>query len=247
MNGTSGYEEAASQGMIAGINSVLKLKGEHPFVLKRSEAYIGVLIDDLVKKGVDEPYRMFTSRAEYRLQLREDNAFERLAGYSRKLGLIDETIYKKIVERSEKRDKIIKNLKIEKTIFKEKSQTLFHLLKMPENDFEKVQELYGKKIVGEEDKDELSFSDISFIEAEVKYEGYIKIQNDNIKRLDNIDKVEIPGDIEYEKIDGLSTEVIQILKKKLPITLNEALDIPGVTPASINAISIYLTLNFDRK
>ena len=239
VNGTSGYEEAASQGMMAGINSVLKIKGEDPFILKRSEAYIGVLIDDLVKKGVDEPYRMFTSRAEYRLQLREDNAFERLAGYSRKLGLIDETIYKKIEERSEKRDKVIKSLKAAKAVFKSKPQTLYHLLKMPENNFKKVKKLYGKKI-GEEDQ--LSFSDISFIEAEVKYEGYIKIQNDNIKRLDNIDKVEIPGDIEYEKIDGLSTEVTQKLKKKLPKTLKEALNIPGVTPASINAISIYLTL-----
>ncbi len=242
VNGTSGYEEAASQGMMAGINSVLKIKGEDPFILKRSEGYIGVMVDDLVKKGVDEPYRMFTSRAEYRLQLREDNAFDRLAGYSRKLGLIDETIYKKIVERSDKRDKIIKNLKSEKSVFKNKSQTLYHLLKMPENDFYKVQELYGKKIGGEGNKDQLSFSDISFIEAEVKYEGYIKIQNDSIKRLDNIDKVEMPEDINYEKIDGLSTEVIQKLKKKLPKTLKEALDIPGVTPASINAISIYLTL-----
>jgi len=247
VNGTSGYEEAASQGLMAGINSVLKIRGEDPFILKRSDGYIGVLVDDLVKKGIDEPYRMFTSRAEFRLQLREDNAFERLAGFSRKLGLIDENIYKKIEKRSKKRVGIIERMRTEKISYNNKSQTLFHLLKMPENNFEKIQELYRGNITDEQFPEDLTFSDISFVEAEVKYEGYIKIQNENIKRLENIDRVKIPDDIEYEKIDGLSTEVIQKLKVKLPKTLKEALDISGVTPASINAISIYLTLNYDRK
>ncbi len=246
VNGTSGYEEAASQGMMAGINSVMKIKGEDPFILKRSDGYIGVLIDDIVNKGVDEPYRMFTSRAEYRLQLREDNAFERLSEYSKELGLMDEKTYQKIKKRSERRKNIVDKLKLEKAFFNNKTQTLFHLLKMPDNDFKKVSELYGKNIAGDEKKSQLTFSDISFIEAEVKYEGYIKIQNDNIKRLDNIDRIEMPYDIDYENIDGLSTEVIQKLKKRLPKTLKDALDIPGVTPASINAISIYLTLR-DRK
>lgn len=242
VNGTSGYEEAAAQGLMAGINSVLKIKGEDPFILKRSEGYIGVMIDDLVLKGVDEPYRMFTSRAEYRLQLREDNAFERLGGYSRDFGLIDEKIYRKIEGRSKRRDKIIKELRSTKINYKKKSQSLFHLLKMPEHNFEAIEKIYGKKIGGEKPGDELTLSDISFIEAEVKYEGYIRIQNENIKRLNNIDKVEIPADIDYEIIDGLSTEVIQKLKVKKPKTLKDALDLPGVTPASINAISIYLTL-----
>jgi len=242
VNGTSGYEEAAAQGLMAGINSVLKIKGEDPFILKRSEGYIGVMIDDLVSKGVDEPYRMFTSRAEYRLQLREDNAFERLGAHSRGFGLIDEKIYRKIGERLAKRDKIIEVLRSTKINYKNKSQSLFHLLKMPEHNFALIEKLYGKKIGGEKPGDGLTLSDISFIEAEVKYEGYIRIQNENIKRLNNIDKVNIPADIDYEKIDGLSTEVIQKLKVKKPKTLKDALDLPGVTPASINAISIYLTL-----
>lgn len=247
VNGTSGYEEAAAQGLMAGINSVLKVRGDKPFIMKRSEGYIGVMIDDLISKGVDEPYRMFTSRAEYRLQLREDNAFERLAEYSKDFGLIDEKIYRKIGERVEKRNNIVNILKSEKITYKDKSQTLFHLLKMPEHNFEAIEKLYGKKIGGEDPGAELTLSDISFIEAEVKYEGYIKIQNENIKRLNDIDKVAIPKDIDYEKIDGLSTEVIQKLKVKLPKTLKEALDLSGVTPASINAISIYLTLNYREK
>jgi len=242
VNGTSGYEEAASQGLMAGVNSVLKARGEDPFILKRSEGYIGVLIDDLVKKGVDEPYRMFTSRAEYRLQLREDNAFERLAGYSEALGLMDPEVRKKINERDGRRSRIINRLRSEKIAFNQKSSSLFHLLKMPEHDFAKVMQLAGESEVNLTESDDLTFSDISFIEAEVKYEGYIKIQNENIKRLDQVDKVKIPGDIDFEQIDGLSTEVIQKLKKRNPGTLKEALDIPGVTPASINAISIHLTL-----
>jgi len=239
VNGTSGYEEAASQGMMAGINSVLKTRGDEPFVLKRSEAYIGVMIDDLITKGIDEPYRMFTSRAEYRLQLREDNAFERLGGHSKKLGLISDKVFDMVQRRSKKRYKIIDELKTGKINYKNKSHSLFHLLKMPENNFASIKKLYGKKI-----GDNLDLSDTSFIEAEVKYEGYIKIQKENIKRLNDIDKVIIPKDLIYEKIDGLSTEVIQKLKAKQPKTLKEALDLSGVTPASINAISIYLTINY---
>ncbi len=241
VNGTSGYEEAGAQGLMAGINSVLKIKSEEPFILKRSEGYIGVMIDDLVSKGIDEPYRMFTSRAEYRLQLREDNAFERLGAHSRRLGLIDKKIFSMMEGRSGKRYKVIDELRSTKIIFNSKSQTLFHLLKMPEHNLEAVEKIYGKKI-GKDIAKDLCMSDISFIEAEVKYEGYIRIQNENIKRLNNIDKVEIPVDIDYEKIDGLSTEVIQKLKKKKPKTLKDALGLSGVTPASINAISIYLTL-----
>ncbi len=238
VNGTSGYEEAASQGMMAGINAVQKAKSEDPFVLKRSEAYIGVMIDDLIKKGVDEPYRMFTSRAEYRLQLREDNAFERLGSHSNKLGLISDKIFAMVRRRSKKRYKIIDELRTRKINYKNKSHSLFHLLKMPENDFAAIKRIYGGEI-----GDDMNLSDISFIEAEVKYEGYIKIQNENIKRLDNLDKTAIPKGLEYEKIDGLSTEVIQKLKVKQPETLKDALGISGVTPASINAISIYLTIN----
>ncbi len=237
VNGTSGYEEAAAQGLIAGVNAVIKAKGEEPFILKRDEGYIGVMIDDLVTKGIDEPYRLFTSRAEYRLQLREDNAFERLSDHSRRLGLIDEKIFTERKKVSERRKEIISGLNLKKGKYKGKTYPLSHLLKMPDIDFGKLEEIYGESIAKN-----LSLSDISFIEAEIKYEGYIKIQNENIKRFRNLDKVPIPEDIEYEKIDGLSTEVRQKLYANKPKTLKDALSISGVTPASINAISIYLTL-----
>ncbi|MEN8153125.1 MAG: tRNA uridine-5-carboxymethylaminomethyl(34) synthesis enzyme MnmG [Acidobacteriota bacterium] len=237
VNGTSGYEEAAAQGLVAGINSVLKFRGEDPFVPARNESYMGVMISDLVKKGVDEPYRLFTSRAEYRLQLREDNAFERMSGYGVKYGLLAPEVYERENAGLKKRKKIIKDLNKKRANYNSKSYSLYHLLKMPEISFEKLEEINGEPLIKEK-----KLSDVSYIEANVKYEGYIKIQNDNIKRLEEIDKVLIPEDIEYDKINGLSTEVIQKLKRKLPKTLKEALDIPGVTPASINAISIYLTL-----
>jgi len=237
VNGTSGYEEAASQGLIAGINAVLKLKNKDPFILRRDEAYTGVLIDDIVTKGVDEPYRLFTSRAEFRLQLREDNAFERVSGYGLKFGLLNNKLFAKEMRKLKKRKNTIDRLRESKLKFRDRTYTLYHLLKMPEIDFDKLEELNGSKIL----KDK-TLTDVSYIEANVKYEGYIKIQNDEVKRMEKLEKIKIPEHIDYLKIDGLSTEVRQKLIKNRPSNLSDALKISGVTPAAINAISIYLTL-----
>ena len=242
VNGTSGYEEAGIQGLLAGVNSVLKLKGETPFIPDRNEAYAGVLIDDIVTKGVDEPYRLFTSRAEFRLRLREDNVFERLGRYSYDLGLISEKDFKKQQARQNKREKVIIALDKFKAKYKKKGYTLSHLLKMPEHDYYKVEELYGEKLAGKLDE-----QDVAYIEASVKYAGYIRIQNEEIKKLKGLKDRQIPEDIDYYKIDGLSTEVRQKLTKKQPVNLLEAIKIPGVTPASVNAISIYLTIQSKKR
>lgn len=237
VNGTSGYEEAAAQGMIAGINAVLKLKEKDPFVPGRDEAYAGVLIDDIVTKGVDEPYRLFTSRAEYRLRLREDNAFERLSHYALKLGILDEKLFLKEERKLKRRKNAIKKLAITKVKYKDRSYPLSHLLKMPEIDFAKLEELNGEPILKNK-----TLTDVSYIEASIKYEGYIKIQQQNIERFKNLGKIRLHEDFDYNKISGLSTEVRQKLIKNRPSNLAEALKIPGVTPAAINAISIYLTI-----
>jgi tRNA uridine 5-carboxymethylaminomethyl modification enzyme len=237
VNGTSGYEEAASQGLIAGINAVLKLKNKDPFILRRDEAYTGVLIDDIVTKGIDEPYRLFTSRAEFRLQLREDNAFERVSEYALKFGLLDNKLFVREMRKLKKRKNAINKLKETKLKFRNRTYTIYHLLKMPEIDFEKLEQLNGSKILKNQ-----TLTDVSYIEANIKYEGYIKIQNDEVKRMEKLERIKIPEHIDYLKIEGLSTEVKQKLIKNRPSNLKDALKISGVTPAAINAISIYLTL-----
>lgn len=242
VNGTSGYEEAAAQGMIAGINVALKLNEKEPFIPKRHEAYAGVLIDDIVTRGVDEPYRLFTSRAEHRLQLREDNAFERLSHYAVKMGLLEESLYKKEERRLTKLRNTIGKLNNQRAKFKERSYSLLHLLKMPEHDLEKVEELYGEKILKKR-----SLLDVSYIEASVKYEGYIKIQKQHVERFKNLSKIKIPNEIDYNEIDGISHEARQKLIRYRPATLAEALDIPGITPATINTMSIYLTLSLRKR
>jgi tRNA uridine 5-carboxymethylaminomethyl modification enzyme len=237
VNGTSGYEEAAAQGMIAGINAVLKLQEKDPFVLGREEAYAGVLIDDIVTKGVDEPYRLFTSRAEYRLQLREDNAFERLSHYALKFGLLDEKLFLREERKLKKRKHTITKLDTLKAKYKSRKYPLRHLLKMPEIDFAKLEELNGAPILKNK-----TLTDVSYIEASVKYEGYIKIQQHNIERFKNLEKIRLPVDFDYNRVEGLSHEVRQKLIKNRPSNLAEALKIPGVTPAAINTISIHLTI-----
>lgn len=237
VNGTSGYEEAAAQGLMAGVNAVLKLRGSEPFVLGRNQAYIGVLIDDIVRKGVDEPYRLFTSRAEYRLQLREDNAFERLGRYAQSLGLMEKKIFSREMKKLEKRQQAIGLLKKEKVKYRDKNHTLYHLLKNPEFSFRDIEKLAGKEIIKQK-----TLSDMSYIEATVKYEGYIRIQASYIARMAHLEKIQVPSDINYFEIDGLSTEVRQKLTRRKPSNLREALDISGVTPAAVNAIQIYLTL-----
>jgi tRNA uridine 5-carboxymethylaminomethyl modification enzyme len=242
VNGTSGYEEAGAQGMMAAINAVLKLNEKEPFILGRDEGYAGVLIDDIVTKGVDEPYRLFTSRAEYRLQLREDNAFERLSHYALQMGLLDEKLYLKEERKLKKRQKVIRQLETAKAKFKGRGYPLRHLLKMPEMNFEKLEELHGQPIIKNK-----TLTDISYIEATVKYEGYIKIQEQNIARFKNLAKIKLGDDFDYTPISGLSTEVRQKLIRHKPANLAKALKIPGVTPAAINTISIYLTISSKKK
>ncbi len=237
INGTSGYEEAAAQGLMAGINAVLCLKGSEPLVLRRDEAYIGVLIDDLVTRGVDEPYRLFTSRAEYRLKLREDNAFLRLGEKALRLGLISARDYQKQERLLKKRAQIIDTLKTNKVNYQGSVKTLYQLLKMPEFTLEKVAALNSAINL-----EKLSLADISFIEAEVKYEGYLKIQEKEVAKLRDLEKVILPADLNYEKIPGLSTEIRQKLRRYAPHNLAQASRISGITPASLTAIRIYLAL-----
>jgi len=237
VNGTSGYEEAAAQGLMAGINAVLKIKGTDPFVLGRQEAYTGVLIDDIVTRGVDEPYRLFTSRSEYRLQLREDNAFERLAPYGLNFGLIGPEQYQQQMERMKKRKQTVASLRDIKVSYEQKPQPLFHLLKRPDINFGQLEKIYGKPLM----KDP-TLADISYIEAEVKYEGYIKIQDQNIKRMKTLEQTPIPDSLDFYQVAGLSTEIRQKLSDHKPATLAHAMKIPGMTPAAMNAISIHLTL-----
>jgi tRNA uridine 5-carboxymethylaminomethyl modification enzyme len=241
INGTSGYEEAAAQGLMAAVNAVLKIKEKPPFILRRNEAYIAVLIDDLVSKGVEEPYRLFTSRAEYRLNLRIDNADKRLSAYGYELGLLKEDDYKSYLNKQEKLNKAMIFLEKEKI----RTQTnvrirLKDFLKKPEVRFENMLE-YTKLDV------DLSDEEKRFIESEVKYEGYLKKQEKEIARIAKIDKEKIPQSVEFNKIPGLTSEVAEKLKKFAPQTIGEAKKIPGITPASLVNLHIYLNLQKKEK
>ena len=246
INGTSGYEEAAGQGLIAGINASLKIEGKDPLILNRSESYIGVLIDDLVTKGVKDPYRLLTSRAEYRLLLRNDNADLRLRDYGYQIGLIDEDTYKKFNEKKNNIEKIISILKSEKiTPTKETNTlleklgtaplkdgiTLYDLLKRPElsfNDIEKIKEFPYSKAEKEE------------VEIQIQYEGYIKKQEKDTKKLLDLEKIKIPTNISYDDIKNIASEAREKLKTVEPETLAQASRISGVNPADIAIIMVYL-------
>lgn len=248
VNGTSGYEEAASQGLIAGINATLKIRGEEPFILKRNEAYIGVMIDDLVTKGTNEPYRLLTSRAEYRLLLRHDNADIRLREYGYKFGLIDEERYAKFKEKIaniEREKKRLSNLKILPT--KEVNEYLnninssplkdsitpLNLLKRPEIKYQNLMELIN-------DDSSLTKEEIQQIEIQVKYEGYIKKMMSQVEKLNKLEEKQIPQDIDYDKISNLALEARQKLKQIKPLTIGQAGRISGVNPSDIAILMVYL-------
>jgi tRNA uridine 5-carboxymethylaminomethyl modification enzyme len=236
INGTSGYEEAAAQGLMAGINASLKIKKQKSFLLGREEAYIAVLIDDLVSKGVEEPYRLFTSRAEYRIHLRIDNADKRLTEYGYRLGLLKEKDYESFLKKQERIDRTMIFLGKETIKIKGKeSISLKNFLKKPEVKFKNVLE-YTKF------KENLTEEDIRHIESEVKYEGYLKRQEKEIAQVKKMDKEKIPSRLDFKDIPGLTREVREKLEKFRPQTLGEAKKIPGMTPAAVVNLHIYLNI-----
>lgn len=247
VNGTSGYEEAAAQGLIAGINAARKIDLKEPLILKRNEAYIGVLIDDLVTKGTNEPYRMMTSRAEFRLVLRQDNADQRLTPIGREIGLVSDERWKKYQEKQEKLQKMREKLNILIKI----DEKLNNFLKnnnesISVNSLKAVEILKRNNIDIYKLNDEFNLFDesestlLETLNVEVKYEGYIKQQNDEIEKLKQQEKTALPENFDYSVIKGLRIEAVQKLNKIQPQTLGQASRISGVSPADITVLSIYL-------
>ena len=237
INGTSGNEEAACQGLIAGINASLKLEDKEPLILKRNEAYIGVLIDDLVTKGTKEPYRMLTSRAEYRLLLRHDNSDLRLSEKGYSVGLLSLEKYQKFIQKKENIIKLIEKLKeIKITVDTEKrrtTMTVFDYLKNPNANLKEVNSLFNLNLNYE---DEI----IEEVEIQIKYEGYIrKVEREAEKKLKNEAK-QIPENIDYDKIPNLASEARQKLKEIRPLSIAQASRISGVNPSDVSILLVYL-------
>ena len=252
INGTSGYEEAACQGLIAGINAGLKLENKEPLILKRNEAYIGVLIDDLVTKGVKDPYRLLTSRAEYRLLLRHDNADLRLREYGYQVGLIDNKKYQKLLDKKEKINELLNRLKCVKItpnsneLLKKLGSTpikdgysIYDLLKRPEITYDKL--LINNIIDFEYDMDIIEQAELN-----IKYEGYIKKAEKEAEKLINLENKKIPENIDYNNITNLASEAKQKLSEIRPTSIGQAIRISGVNPADISILSIYLKKEYNK-
>jgi tRNA uridine 5-carboxymethylaminomethyl modification enzyme len=246
INGTSGYEEAGCQGLMAGINAALKLKGEKPFVLRRDEAYIGVLIDDLVTKGTNEPYRLLTSRAEYRLLLRHDNADLRLREYGYKLGLIDEEQHNRLLKKISDIEECTNYLATNNVVMSDmnneylesigssrlkESIKAIEMLKRPEISWQNIRSLI-----------DIPYSDevLEQVEIETKYAGYIRKARTQALKLESMDEKIIPENINWDEIDNIALEAREKFKKIKPQTLGQASRISGVNPADIAVLSIYL-------
>ena len=246
-NGSSGYEEAAAQGLMAGINANLEINGKSPFILDRSEAYIGVLIDDLVTKGTNEPYRIMTSRAEYRLLLRQDNADLRLTEKSYRIGLADEDRYQRFLKKKENVER--EKNRLEQTFVQpadaneylekigssplQNRSSLAELMKRPEVTYENLKEIDG-------DRPQLSSHEKNQLEVQIKYEGYIKKQLNQIDRFKKLENKGLSADMDYSLIEGLRIEAMQKLNQIKPASVGQASRISGVSPADINVLLIYL-------
>jgi len=248
INGTSGYEEAAAQGLIGGINAVMKVRGEDPLILGRDQAYIGVLIDDLVTKGTNEPYRMFTSRAEYRLLLREDNADFRLREIGYRLGLVTEEEYRRFCQKRDMVEVIMDRLKRTKIRPSAGVQDRLRFLgSAPIKNVTTLEQLLRRNEIFYEhlrlfapDLPEVEEQVAEEAETRVKYDGYIKRQERHVEKMRYMESVRIPQSIDYYKVHGLSTEVRQKLDKIRPVSLGQASRISGVTPAAIMALQVYM-------
>lgn len=247
-NGSSGYEEAAAQGLIAGINAALKVQGKEPLILSRASSYIGTLIDDLVTKGCSDPYRMMTSRSEYRLLLRQDNADERLMPTGRELGLIDDKTYAAFKLRKEQKEKEIKRLK---TSFLAPSEELNRLLEengtapistgMRLSDLVKRPQIsYDSLAPFDKERPDLPYSVREKVETEIKYEGYIARQQAQVNEMLRLEGKVIPDDIDYSAVYGLRLEAVEKLNKIRPANIGQASRISGVSPADISVLLIYL-------
>ena len=248
INGTSGYEEAAAQGIIAGINAALKLKGREPLILDRSEAYIGVLIDDLVTKGTNEPYRLMTSRAEYRLILRQDNADLRLTQKGYDIGLVSGDRYKRFVEKKNNLEREIERLKRKIITMTDKVReymairesadikggiSLYELVKRPEITYSSLKEI-------DDEMPELDRETAEEVEIKIKYEGYIRRQLQQAEQFKKLENKKVPQGIDFTAIKGLSLEARQKLKNINPANLGQASRISGVSPADVSVLMIYL-------
>ncbi|ADU97835.1 tRNA uridine-5-carboxymethylaminomethyl(34) synthesis enzyme MnmG [Alicycliphilus denitrificans] len=259
INGTTGYEEAAAQGLFAGLNAALQCRGEAPWLPRRDEAYLGVLVDDLVTKGVTEPYRMFTSRAEFRLQLREDNADMRLTEAGRRMGLVDDARWdafaakRDAVSRETERLKstwvnprILAAAEAERVLGKaiDHEYNLFDLLRRPDVDYARLMSLDGGKYasgdVSRETLGALSEPVIEQVEIAAKYAGYIDRQKDEVQRAAHYEQLRLPPELDYMQVSALSIEVRQKLQKHRPETLGQASRISGVTPAAISLLLVHL-------
>ena len=253
INGTSGYEEAAAQGLIAGINAVLKIDNKEPFILKRSEAYIGVLVDDLINKGITEPYRLLTSRAEFRLLLRHDNASIRLTEYGRKVGLINDekyNIYLNKLDRIKKLKEYLNNNYLynndKNRDYLEKNNSSILEGKIKLSDLIKRPEIKLKDLL-----DYLNYNEtdeiIDMVETDIKYEGYINKTKNEVKKMLKLEEKQIPEDIDYNKVRNIATEAKQKLSKIRPLTIGQASRISGVNPSDITMLLVYLKKEYNNE
>jgi tRNA uridine 5-carboxymethylaminomethyl modification enzyme len=234
INGTSGYEEAAAQGIIAGINALLRARKEPPFIMKRWEGYVGILVDDLVTKGTSEPYRMFTSRAEYRLMLRLDNVEERLTPYGRQFGLVSDLRFARFEAEQRQISETLEQLRAMRMVYEGQGLSGEQLLRRPEMNLDSLEELSGQRF------ENLGLMERFAVESRVKYQGYIDRQVQEAEKMKKWESHRIPVEVNFRTIPGLTREVAEKLDKIRPQTFGQAQRISGMTPAALSLLRVYL-------